>query len=175
MIKVLTWFRRNVDSCSVQFLHWVVPTPTFFSLSTVIIPSGWLAGIRTVRSMERSCIVYVAMTSRVAERALTVMFSKVCVAVWTSWTSWVQRRGLAYFVVNLTEEDCIYTVNFIALSNMDPRHSVQQLFCYTLVTLLFRFSKFCCHLQTLLRRSMHSLISRWMVVPSNLRLFRTKH
>ena len=36
---------------------------------------------------------------------------------------------------------------------IDPSHSVQQLFCYTLVTLLFLFLKFCCHLQTLLRRS----------------------
>ena len=30
---------------------------------------------------------------------------------------------------------------------MDPNHSVQQLFCYTLVTLLFLFSKFCCNLK----------------------------
>ena len=68
---------------------------------------------------------------------------------------------------------------------MDPSHSVQQLFRYTLVTLLFLFSKFCCHLQTLLRRSNaqfnHGLISRRTVqirnnsspVPSNPRVFRT--
>ena len=30
-----------------------------------------------------------------------------------------------------------------------PNHSVQQLFCYTLVTGLFLFSELCCHLQTL--------------------------
>ena len=45
-------------------------------------------------------------------------------------------------------------------NTMDPSHSVQQLFCYTFVTLLFLFSKFCCHLQTLLRRNIHCLISR---------------
>ena len=43
---------------------------------------------------------------------------------------------------------------------MDPSHRVQQLFCYTFVKLLFLFSKFCCHLQTLLRRTIHCLISR---------------
>ena len=44
------------------------------------------------------------------------------------------------------------------------RHSLKHLFCYTLVTLLILFSKFCCHLQTLLRWSMHSLVSRRTVV-----------
>ena len=43
---------------------------------------------------------------------------------------------------------------------MDPSHSAQQLFCYTLVTLIFLFVKFFCYLQTLLRRSIHCLISR---------------
>ena len=43
---------------------------------------------------------------------------------------------------------------------MDPSHSVQQLFRCTFVWLLFLFSKFCCHLQTLLRRTIHCLISR---------------
>ena len=43
---------------------------------------------------------------------------------------------------------------------MDPSHRVQQLFCYTFVKLLFLFSKFCCHLQTLLRQTIHCLISR---------------
>ena len=54
-------------------------------------------------------------------------------------------------------------------NTMDPSHSVQQLFCYTLVTLLFIFSKFCCHPRTIL----HSL-KICFTVPSNLRLFRTK-
>ena len=40
-----------------------------------------------------------------------------------------------------------------------PHHSVQQLFCYTLITLIFLFSKFCCNLKHL-RRSIHCLISR---------------
>ena len=54
---------------------------------------------------------------------------------------------------------------------MDPSHSVQQLFCYTFVKLLFLFSKFCCHLQTLLRQTIHCLQETMI---SNPQLFRTQ-
>ena len=54
---------------------------------------------------------------------------------------------------------------------MDTSYSMQQLFCYTLVTLLFLFSKFCCHLQILFWW-IHSLISRRTVqIRNNSSLF----
>ena len=55
---------RNVVSCSIQFRHRLLPTPTFLPVSTLTAPSGKLAGMTTISSMLPSSTVYVATTSR---------------------------------------------------------------------------------------------------------------